>query len=221
VCAGSGPSDAQYIAAWRRVHDIFASEGLTNRDVAWVFSEGSHDDCSAGAPANTYPGSSYVDWLGVDGYSGCGGSPAARFGPEVSELRAEDPTKPVGVDEVGVSSFLGTAYKNQWINDYFAYLQSADLRMSLWFNTNKGTNPSCAVFEKPWAILDEVYPENPDGQLPSYGDETYTYHANGAIPITYRGFSAYRTNVQLSWVTGATGLTKNPRILTDAQFLGQ
>jgi hypothetical protein len=59
-------SPASYIAAWRHIHNIFASVGATN--VRWVWCP----DASAFATATAqeyYPGSSYVDWVGADGYN--------------------------------------------------------------------------------------------------------------------------------------------------------
>jgi hypothetical protein len=59
-------SPASYVAAWRHMHRIFASVGATN--VRWVW-------CPSASPFGTgvakayYPGKSYVDWIGADGYN--------------------------------------------------------------------------------------------------------------------------------------------------------
>jgi hypothetical protein len=59
-------SPASYVAAWRRMHAIFAAVGATN--VRWVWcpniSDFVHGDASA-----YYPGKSDVDWIGADGYN--------------------------------------------------------------------------------------------------------------------------------------------------------
>lgn len=62
-CLGSGGSDG-YIAAWKHVWTIFHQVGATN--VAFVWCPG----VSTGIPgmAAYFPGPSFVDWIGVDGY---------------------------------------------------------------------------------------------------------------------------------------------------------
>ncbi|MDX6682098.1 MAG: hypothetical protein QOG94_2137 [Solirubrobacteraceae bacterium] len=67
---GFGNTPAQFRAAWRHVHTIFRSEGATN--VSWVFSI---DALAAGTPTSRrrldhfYPGSNYVDWVGLSGFN--------------------------------------------------------------------------------------------------------------------------------------------------------
>jgi hypothetical protein len=248
IAAATGvPAEKTFILAWRHVHDIFTSEGLDNTHVAWVFSAGASDTpgCSAGDPANTYPAnpavpcgsgcdpSAYVDWLGIDGYGGPGDSTGtipsfqSVVGPMVTELRSppfNNPQRPLGIDEVGVSSLAVNhdpvatlPAKNQWIADYFPYLSSANLEMALWFNDNQSGQT-----EAPWAIFDYVWPADPDNQLPSYGDQTDNYFCScNGLTYTYYGFSAYKTGVQASSVIGGSFTNPNPRILTDTQFLGQ
>lgn len=59
--AGGGASG--FVSAWRHVWSIFNSVGATN--VAWVWSPG----LAGTNPAPFYPGASYVNWIGVDGYN--------------------------------------------------------------------------------------------------------------------------------------------------------
>ncbi|HUZ55969.1 MAG TPA: glycosyl hydrolase [Streptosporangiaceae bacterium] len=59
-------SPASFIAAWRHMHAIFAAAGATN--VRWVWCP----NISAfreGTAQSYYPGNSYVDWIGADGYN--------------------------------------------------------------------------------------------------------------------------------------------------------
>ncbi len=64
----NGNTAADYIAAWRHVHDIFTSVGATN--VVWVWSPNVFD-ATGSWPSLTsiYPGDAYVDWVGLDGYN--------------------------------------------------------------------------------------------------------------------------------------------------------
>jgi Glycosyl hydrolase family 26 len=59
-------SPASYVAAWRRIHAIFAQVGVTN--VRWVWCPNISDFVRGNAAAY-YPGNSYVNWIGADGYN--------------------------------------------------------------------------------------------------------------------------------------------------------
>jgi endoglucanase len=64
--ADKAVSPGSYIAAWRHIHDIFTSMGAANVDWVWC------PDASGfagGRAQEFYPGSSYVDWAGADGYN--------------------------------------------------------------------------------------------------------------------------------------------------------
>jgi glycosyl hydrolase family 26 len=67
-------SPASYVAAWRRIHAIFAEVGATN--VRWVWCP-NISDFVHGLAAAYYPGNSYVDWIGADGYN---------WAPDVSSM---------------------------------------------------------------------------------------------------------------------------------------
>jgi Glycosyl hydrolase family 26 len=57
---------AQFVAAYRHVHDIFTNQGVTNVIWSWVSTGwiGNKDKIRAG-----YPGASYVNWIGYDPYN--------------------------------------------------------------------------------------------------------------------------------------------------------
>ena len=59
-------SPASFIAAWRHVHDIFVRAGASN--VIWVWCPNALHFVN-GVAQQYYPGSSYVDWVGADGYN--------------------------------------------------------------------------------------------------------------------------------------------------------
>jgi hypothetical protein len=63
----NGNTPADYVAAYRHVHDIFTAEGATN--VSWVWSIGAliGVDPHAANLASYYPGGAYVDWVAVSG----------------------------------------------------------------------------------------------------------------------------------------------------------
>jgi hypothetical protein len=81
---GTADGPASYVRAWRRMHDIFRREGA--RNVVWVWSPNVTDASAQGTAYHWtayYPGNSYVDWVGIDGYNWGGSywkSFAKRFG---------------------------------------------------------------------------------------------------------------------------------------------
>jgi hypothetical protein len=58
---------AMYVKAWKTIHGIFSSVGATN--VAFVWNPGLAGNTSQTFLSDFWPGSSFVDWIGVDGYS--------------------------------------------------------------------------------------------------------------------------------------------------------
>ena len=103
--AGSGNSDpADYIAAYRRVWDVFQQQGV--RNVTWLWDP--NISYTGSTPLKSvYPGDAYVDWVGLDGYFG---EPtdtfSSLFGPSIAELRAFT-SKPLLIAETGVSGAAG------------------------------------------------------------------------------------------------------------------
>jgi len=58
-------SPATWVAAWRHVVDVFNSAGVTN--VTWLWTV--NVEFTRSGPLQLYwPGSSYVNWVGIDGY---------------------------------------------------------------------------------------------------------------------------------------------------------
>ena len=61
-----GNTASAFVAAWRHTHDLFGAAGA--RNVKWVWSPNVRYG-SLYPFANLYPGSAYVDWIGLDGYN--------------------------------------------------------------------------------------------------------------------------------------------------------
>jgi hypothetical protein len=57
---------AQFVAAWRHIHNLFARLGVVN--VVWVWTTTGYLQHAA-TIARMYPGSAYVDWIGYDPYN--------------------------------------------------------------------------------------------------------------------------------------------------------
>lgn len=128
---------AQYIAAWRHVHDIFKLAGATN--VLWVWCV--NTDFPGSTPiSQDYPGNAYVDWVALDGFN-WGDTPghhwesmAQVFGPIYSEV-TKLTNKPLMIAETGSAETGGN--KASWITKgFFSDLpQKLPLvRAVMWFN---------------------------------------------------------------------------------------
>jgi Glycosyl hydrolase family 26 len=118
----NGNSAADYVAAWRHVHDVFRAVGADNASWVWcpnVSSRGSY------APLrDLYPGDDYVDWTCLDGYNwGEHPSRPAGWTPFASMFAADyglitgtiAPSKPMIVGEIASTEDGGS--KAAWIDD--------------------------------------------------------------------------------------------------------
>ncbi len=62
-------SPAVFVAAWQHIVKLFRALGATN--VTWLWTVNIIDDTQEGripSPAQWWPGSKYVNWVGLDGY---------------------------------------------------------------------------------------------------------------------------------------------------------
>ncbi len=131
----NGTRASDYVAMWRHVHDVFASEGATN--VTWVWCP-NIDPYNTLAPLSSlYPGDSYVDWTCLDGYNG--DDPWASFGSlftssynAITDTIA--PSKPMIIGETASTETGGS--KAQWITDLLGGLPAGfpKIRGLLWFD---------------------------------------------------------------------------------------
>ncbi|MFN2629819.1 MAG: glycoside hydrolase family 26 protein [Gaiellaceae bacterium] len=67
--SNNGNDPAKYVAAWRHIVDIFRSVGATNALWIWAPNVEDNPQVSWNHWTNYYPGDSYVDWVGIDGYN--------------------------------------------------------------------------------------------------------------------------------------------------------
>jgi hypothetical protein len=154
--AGAG-APSKYVAAWKRIVNIFRAQGATN--VRWVFNPNvgnSVTNTASGSSnwnwyANYYPGDTYVDYVGAHGFNGpsvwgtawqdfttmTDGAGADHM---LSDLASRYPTKPIIIGEMATQE--GTAgQKAQWIADaYQKMLANPRVAGAVWFNANKETD---------------------------------------------------------------------------------
>ncbi len=120
-----------YKKAWRYVVDRVRARGATN--ILWVFQPNNYSDppgyISWNQPASYYPGSQYVDWIGMSVYGKqtinseddqwCEFTKLMEW--PYQELCALDPTKPLMLAEWGVAeSHVPNEDKGAWIAEAFS-----------------------------------------------------------------------------------------------------
>ena len=127
-------SPAIWVAAWRHVVDVFRQEGADN--VTWLWTVNIIDERHGHIPAPDpwWPGSSYVTWVGIDGYYlRPSWTFASLFGPTIKAVRALT-LDPILISETGAAP---VANKPAKIADLFAGSRAYGLLGFVWFNANR------------------------------------------------------------------------------------
>lgn len=135
-----GTSPATYVAAWRHVHDLFATKNVQN--VRWIWAVNVPHDGSAPIAA-LYPGDDYVDIVGVDGYNWGSTRPWSRwqsprelFESTLDEVGQLAPGRPVVITEVASAEAGGS--KSDWIRDLVGYMDNRPaVTAFIWFDHDK------------------------------------------------------------------------------------
>jgi hypothetical protein len=134
----NGPGDPA--AAWRHVVGVFRRAGVTN--VTWSWS--ANVPYPGSTPLDSlYPGDSWVDRVGLDGYNWGTTQPWSSwqsfgelFGPGVAELRSVA-SRPVHVDETAAPEGSG-GDKAAWIAGMWKWLDDhPEVRGVTWFSLHK------------------------------------------------------------------------------------
>jgi beta-mannanase len=119
VCT-NGNSPSQYAPAYRHIVDIFRAEGASN--VKFVWTPNIQTNCSN--YQTLYPGDTYVDWVGLDGYNwgtsqswSTWQSPTQLFKASYDELVSVASGKPAMIAEYGSAEQGGD--KAAWIRDLY------------------------------------------------------------------------------------------------------
>jgi hypothetical protein len=143
----NGNLPGEYVAAWRHVHDIFASVGATNATWVWCPNVNTYGDLSKLRPL--YPGAAYVDWTCLDGFNWGDrrGSPGwlsfnQIFHSTYREITTKiAPGKPMVIGETASSDKGGS--KAEWIKDTLKKLRTSYRRVRglVWLDINdRGTH---------------------------------------------------------------------------------
>jgi hypothetical protein len=94
---------AEFVAAWRHVHDLFAAAGATN--VIWIWNPNIINPMPSVELAQYWPGSAYVNWVGITGYFATTGPDtfAGVYGPTITEIK-QFTSKPILIAETAVET---------------------------------------------------------------------------------------------------------------------
>jgi hypothetical protein len=145
----SGPA---FIAMWKHVVTYFRNAGVTN--VRWVWAPNVGTNLAA-----YYPGDSYVDYVGLDGYNQAQAAgvpwetPQQVFGSSYAELEGIT-KKPVIITETSsveanAAEAAAGESKAQWISQLAAYLPTLGNVIGVcWFNQESLTNGA----EVDWSV---------------------------------------------------------------------
>jgi hypothetical protein len=143
----NGNTAGQYVAAWRHVHDIFTAVGATNATWVWCPNVDLYDSLTP--LGKLYPGDSYVDWTGLDGFNWGRrrGSPGWQTFDQVFEhtykriVTRVAPAKPMMLAELASNKNGGD--KPAWIEDMLATVRHdyRRIRALVWYDVeDRGTN---------------------------------------------------------------------------------
>ena len=152
--AGKQPV-ADFVAAWRHMHDLFTSVGAKNVNWVWCPNVAFNGSTPYG---QLYPGPTYVDWTCLDGYNKGGQySTSFRnlFASSYHALLALAPKKPIMIAET--ASVEDSGKKASWITNALASLPSHFPRIKafVWFNWNiseDGTTYQWPIESSPAAL---------------------------------------------------------------------
>lgn len=123
-------SPATFVAAWRHIVTIFREQGAKN--VTWLWTVNIIDGLSdVTGPAPWWPGSSYVNWVGIDGYYyGQSTLFPSLFGATIVRVRELTPD-PILIAETGAAVPAGQPEK---IADLFAGVRTFGLLGFVYFD---------------------------------------------------------------------------------------
>ena len=121
----NGNTPAEYVAAWRHIHDIFEAQGATNVTWVWSVNHQSYPETARNAYSAYYPGDRYVDWTAVSGFNwGTSGDATSwhtfRYWYDRPLAYLHTLRKPICLAEFGSVEEGGD--KAAWFRDTFSYV---------------------------------------------------------------------------------------------------
>jgi mannan endo-1,4-beta-mannosidase len=131
-------SPKTFVAAWRHIVTVFRALGATNVTWMWTVNIINLRQDQIPAPAPWWPGSKYVNWVGIDGYYNKPSYAfAPLFGPTIGKVK-ELTHDPILIAETGAP----VSDQPVKIADLFAGIRDYGLLGFVWFNANTTENYS-------------------------------------------------------------------------------
>ena len=136
-------SPTVFVAAWRHIVNLFRALGA--RNVTWLWTINIINDAHGGnipRPGPWWPGNSYVNWVGIDGYYlKSSWKFAPLFGPTIGAVR-QLTADPILIAETGAVPAAGQSGK---ITDLFAGIRQYGLLGFVWFDSTNSIGQQFAI----------------------------------------------------------------------------
>jgi hypothetical protein len=136
-------SPAVFVDAWRHLVQVFRALGANN--VTWLWTVNVIDDTQKGMiprPNPWWPGSSYVNWVGIDGYYlKPSWQFAPLFGPTIADVQALT-SDPIIISETGAVAAAGQRSK---ISNLFAGVREYGLLGLVWFDATNSIGQNFSI----------------------------------------------------------------------------
>ncbi|HEY2237899.1 MAG TPA: glycosyl hydrolase [Streptosporangiaceae bacterium] len=133
--ANTQTDPATFVRAWRHMVDVVRATGASN--VTWLWTVNvvqTEQSPQIPDPRAWWPGPSYVDWVGIDGYYHSTSDTFSQvFGPTIVDVRRLTPA-PILITETGAAS---SSVQQVAVKDVFAGVRTFGLLGFLWFDENK------------------------------------------------------------------------------------
>lgn len=126
-------SPATFIAAWRHIFRVFAAEHVVNVTWSWDPDHVWQPNHGGSWASLWWPGSAYVDWIGIDGYQRPGETFNSIFSRQLANIRSFT-SKPVFIAETGVQPSRSEASQ---ISGLFTAVRRYHLAGLIWFDINR------------------------------------------------------------------------------------
>ena len=136
-----------FVAAWRHIVTLFRAEGADN--VTWLWTIQADEPGKTGPAADWWPGASYVNWVGIDGYYyRPSDNFASVFGTTIDQVRAFT-GKPILLSETAVGPDAGQFVK---IQDLFHGMATYKTLGLVWFDKDQ----QGSIDHQDWRIEDNL-----------------------------------------------------------------
>lgn len=141
---------AVFVAAWRHIVTLFRALGAKN--VTWLWTVNIINNTRTGkipSPAPWWPGSQYVNWVGIDGYYlKSTWQFAPLFGPTIGVIKNLT-NDPILIAETGA---VPAADQPKKISDLFAGIHTYGLLGFVWYDTTNTHGNHFGINDSPSAL---------------------------------------------------------------------